>query len=369
MRWYSVHRPSFIHPAVIKYIKEVWRFNKKPILVVLDPQGSVVSPNALDMMWVWGRLAFPFTSMTEEALWKEATWGLELLVHDIDQHVINWIMEERFICLYGGEDIEWIRKFTTTTRAVAQEAGIPFEMVYVGKSKHKDQVGRNISVITMEKLSHCWPDLTSIWFFWVRLESMWHSEMRLGSTIEKDHIMQEIMTMLTFDGSEQGWALISKGSTTMVKAKGDLFLECFQQYENVWKKFVDVKGEEAAEKKKESLRWWLKEEDEEPKKEKNHRLQATPLDTKSLYMRIQQHAIEGMLDELRHLIQKISCEISYKCSEGEDLDLTTVGLFKTLSSYSWDAKVVLALTAFAAPTESSGWCWISTVVITSWPKP
>ncbi|XP_043704887.1 protein SIEVE ELEMENT OCCLUSION B-like [Telopea speciosissima] len=241
MPWYSVHHPSLIDPAVVKYIKEMWNFNKKPILVVLDIQGRVVNPNALHMLWIWGSLAFPFTSMREEALWREETWRLELLVDGIDPHIFNWIVEERFICLYGGEDIDWIKKFTTTARAVAQAARIPLEMVYVGKSNPKDRVKRNINIITTEKLSHCWPDLTSIWFFWIRLESMWHSKMQHGKTIDNDRIMQGIMTMLTFDGSEQGWALISKGSANMVKAKGEMMLNCFQKYD-AWKENVDSKG-------------------------------------------------------------------------------------------------------------------------------
>ncbi|XP_043726165.1 protein SIEVE ELEMENT OCCLUSION B-like [Telopea speciosissima] len=243
MPWYSVHHPSLIDPAVIRYIKDVWHYNKKPILVVLDPQGRVVSPNALHMMWIWGSLAFPFTSMREEALWKEESWRLELLVDGIDQNILNWIMEDRFICLYGGEDMDWIKKFTTAARAVAQAARIPFEMVYVGKSNPRDKVRRNIQVITNEKLSSCWPDLTSIWFFWIRLESMWYSKMQHGKTIENDRIMQEIVTMLTFDGSEQGWALISKGSGigNMAKAKGEMILTCFQLYDK-WKDLIDSKG-------------------------------------------------------------------------------------------------------------------------------
>ncbi|XP_042496824.1 protein SIEVE ELEMENT OCCLUSION B-like [Macadamia integrifolia] len=241
MPWYSVHHPSLIDPAVVKYIKDMWHFNKKPILVVLDIQGRVVNPNALHMMWIWGSLAFPFTSMREEALWREETWRLELLVDGIDQHVLDWMVEERFICLYGGEDIDWIRKFTVAAKLVAQAARIPFEMIYVGKSNPRERVRRNISIITTEKLSHCWPDLTSIWFFWIRLESMWHSKMQHGKTIENDRIMQEIMTMLTFDGSEQGWALISKGSANMAKAKGDVILNCFLKYD-AWKENVDNKG-------------------------------------------------------------------------------------------------------------------------------
>jgi hypothetical protein len=69
----------------------VWHFRNKPILVVLDPQGKVVSPNALHMMWIWGSNAFPFTSLREESLWREETWRLELLVDGIDPVILNWV--------------------------------------------------------------------------------------------------------------------------------------------------------------------------------------------------------------------------------------------------------------------------------------
>ena len=41
------------------------------------------------------------------------------------------------------------------------------------------------------------------------------------------------------------------------------------------------------------------------------------------------------------------CQISYKCSTGENSHSTTVGILGMLSSYSWDSKVVIALAAFA----------------------
>ena len=50
MPWYSVYTPKHIDRAVIRFIKEVWHFRNKPILVVLDPQGKAVSPNAIHMM-------------------------------------------------------------------------------------------------------------------------------------------------------------------------------------------------------------------------------------------------------------------------------------------------------------------------------
>jgi len=59
--------------------------------VVLDPQGKVVCPNALYMMWIWESNAFPFTSLREESLWRDETWRLELLVDGIDPVILNWV--------------------------------------------------------------------------------------------------------------------------------------------------------------------------------------------------------------------------------------------------------------------------------------
>ncbi|GLU03178.1 hypothetical protein SLE2022_203930 [Rubroshorea leprosula] len=241
MPWFSVHHHSVIDPAVIRYIKEVWRFNKRPMLVVLDPQGKVVNTNAIHMIWIWGSPAYPFTSTREETLWKEESWKMELLADNIEPAIFNWIAEGKYICLYGGEDIEWIRKLIALAQAVAQAANIKLEMLYVGKSNPREKVRKNNTTIATEKLSHVFADVSLIWFFWVRLESMWHSKMQRGMTVENDPIMQEIMTMLSFDGSDQGWAVICHGSAEMTRAKGDTLVKSLNEF-NQWKEAVNQKG-------------------------------------------------------------------------------------------------------------------------------
>ncbi|KAJ6965627.1 protein SIEVE ELEMENT OCCLUSION B [Populus alba x Populus x berolinensis] len=54
-------------------------------------------------------------------------------------------------------------------------------------------------------------------------------------------------------------------------------------------------------------------------------------------------------DILKHATQQIdsSLTIAYKALDGTDAHATTVSLFNMLTSYSWDAKLVLTLTAFA----------------------
>ena len=91
MPWYTVQHPSLIGKPVVRFIKEKWHLKNKPILVVLDTQGKVVSHNAIHMMWIWVSNAFPFTRSREEELWRAETWRLELLVDEIDQTIIQWV--------------------------------------------------------------------------------------------------------------------------------------------------------------------------------------------------------------------------------------------------------------------------------------
>jgi len=91
----------------------VWNYTQKAILVALYPQGRLPSQNALHMIWIWGNLAFPFTSDKEESLWKQKIWSHELLVDGIDPAILDWMTEGKFKCLYGGKDLESIRHATT----------------------------------------------------------------------------------------------------------------------------------------------------------------------------------------------------------------------------------------------------------------
>ncbi|XP_022868771.1 protein SIEVE ELEMENT OCCLUSION B-like [Olea europaea var. sylvestris] len=241
MPWYSVDHPSLVDPVAIRYIREIWNFIHMPILVVLDPQGRVSNVNALPVMWIWGSLAFPFTKERELGLWRESTWNIDLLADSIDPRTQEWINDNKTICLYGGEDIDWIRKFTSTARSIANTLRFPLEMIYVGKSNPKDKVRRCHEIIDRERLSHIFSlkdYYDYVWYFWVRLGSMWNSKIQHGMTVETDKIMQEILTMLTYDGSEQGWAVFSRGKHDMTKGKGDILLTVFDNF-GKWGQRVD----------------------------------------------------------------------------------------------------------------------------------
>ncbi|CAL5421234.1 unnamed protein product [Camellia sinensis] len=142
---------------------------------------------------------------------------------------------EKYICLHGGEDLDWIRRFTNTAKAVAKATQIPLELLYVGKSNPGRKVVKINNVIMVENLSHTMPDLILIWHFWDRFESMWHSKKQYGKSVGNVPIMKEIKSILSFDKSDQGWAMISRGGPTeMAKAKGNTILKSLNQFEK-WK--------------------------------------------------------------------------------------------------------------------------------------
>ncbi|KAE8665879.1 hypothetical protein F3Y22_tig00112523pilonHSYRG00053 [Hibiscus syriacus] len=187
MPWYTVCHPSTIEPAVVKYTRKVWNFVKKPIVVRLDPQGKVTCLNALNMLWIWGNAAFPFTTEKEASLWKAESWTIELLIDGLEPNLFNW-------------DIEWIESFTSATKKTAHVLSIDVEMVYVGKNNAKERVKRIIGLINERQLSHTWEDTN------------------------------EVMTLLGYDGSEQGWSVFFSGSQ-MVRAKGDKTLNAIHSFE------------------------------------------------------------------------------------------------------------------------------------------
>ena len=88
--WCIVHKFSF--QLGIKYIKEEWQFKDKPIVVVMNSQGIVEHPNALPMITISGKKAFPFTSEKEQELSNEVNWFGNLIIPIIpkeNEEVLN----------------------------------------------------------------------------------------------------------------------------------------------------------------------------------------------------------------------------------------------------------------------------------------
>ncbi|KAK6160344.1 hypothetical protein DH2020_003725 [Rehmannia glutinosa] len=211
MPWYSVDHPSLVEPVAIRYIREVWKFSHMPMLVVLDPQGKPSNLDALPMMWIWGSNAFPFTKAREGALWGENDWNIELLADSIDPRIPEWGKQGDMPVWRRGHRLD--PKIHLVGPSSCQRTKNPLEMLYVGKRNPRDKVRRCHEVIDREQLSHIFSlkdYYDYVWYFWVRLWSMWNSKKHIGMTVENDRIMQEIMDALTFDSSEQGIIILGR---------------------------------------------------------------------------------------------------------------------------------------------------------------
>jgi hypothetical protein len=86
--WYIVQH--FSSTVGIKFIKEEWKFENRPIVVVMNPQGKVAHQNALHMIRVWGINAYPFTKEVEQHLLKESNW-IEYIMAGIHPSLQKWV--------------------------------------------------------------------------------------------------------------------------------------------------------------------------------------------------------------------------------------------------------------------------------------
>ncbi|XP_012472101.1 protein SIEVE ELEMENT OCCLUSION B [Gossypium raimondii] len=240
MSWYTVSHQFSIKPEVIKYIREVWGFVKKPIAVTLNQRGKVLCPNALNMMWMWGNLAFPFSSEKEESTWQDKAWTFELLVGRLEPNLSSWVSQEKVVCFYGGVKMEWIESFTTATKGVAKALDIGLEMVYVGKQNARERVKKITSLIIEKQLSRAW-QYDNVWCFWNLLENMLNSKVHQRKTNATDGIMQEVATMLGYDDSKNEWAVFFTGSGEMVCANGEKVLSCMKSFDQ-WGKLSKQRG-------------------------------------------------------------------------------------------------------------------------------
>lgn len=105
----------------------------------------------------------------------------------------------------------------------------------------KGSMRRVMATMAVEKLGHFWEDLTMVWFFWTRLESMLFSKIQLGRADDHhDPMMQQIKKLLSYD-RDGGWALLSKGSQVLVNGHGTTVLPTLLEYD-IWKEQVLIKG-------------------------------------------------------------------------------------------------------------------------------
>lgn len=156
---------------------------------------------------------------------------------------LQWqIKEGRIICLYGSNNLEWIREFTNLIKNITR-AGVSLELIYVGHSNLGGHVGDIVSAIAKEKLSG-YLSLTKMQFFWIRLKSMISSKSHLGirKDIQDDRVMKEITSLLSLDAREKGWAVMGEGSSIdIITLHGRKLIECLALFQ-IWGDHIEKVG-------------------------------------------------------------------------------------------------------------------------------
>ncbi|XWS34693.1 hypothetical protein CRYUN_Cryun21dG0059600 [Craigia yunnanensis] len=219
----------------MNFMKQERKYGDESIMVVLDSEGTITNLNALDMVFIWGSEAYPFSLSRENELWDGEHWTMQLMTNEIHPILTQWVEEGRNICIYGSENLDWIREFSAKMKEI-KDAGVQLEMIYVGKNNPNEHVKDNLITISREMHSNLL-SFTKVQFFWLRLESMRRSKSRLGNTASTDHILAGVLTLL-YNNDDNGWAVFGKGfSTDIVRVQGGEIIQClnlFRQWgENV----------------------------------------------------------------------------------------------------------------------------------------
>ncbi|KAL0327311.1 UNVERIFIED_CONTAM: E3 ubiquitin-protein ligase RGLG1 [Sesamum angustifolium] len=238
--WFSIRRPWSLNSTVVSYIRQEWNFNDDPIMVVLNENGMVTNLNAMDMVWIWGPKAFPFSNSREKELWEQENCMLDLIINGISPSLTQWVEEGKNICIYGSSDIHWIREFNASIKKI-KSAGIQLEVVYVGCKNPDENVTTIIDTIDQEKIC---TSLTfhKVQFFWLRLERI----KRLISAYQdhmtsSDKTSKELEEFLDFNRNEN-WAIIGQGSSTdVLKLDAEKLKECLDLLP-LWCKNVTTMG-------------------------------------------------------------------------------------------------------------------------------
>ncbi|XP_031091832.1 protein SIEVE ELEMENT OCCLUSION B-like isoform X1 [Ipomoea triloba] len=235
MPWLVVRKPQLLDGTIVKFIENGWEFKKRSIIVAFDRYGNIVNKNALPMILIWGsKGAYPFTDDKETELWKSQTWSLKLLLplpeftsetkdHEKITQLDQWIKDEKnYICMYGGKDIEWIKRFEARVGAIANDLSIPPD---------------NMKMLNLDSLSVAW-------ITWARIEAIFVSRSKQVNEQSDDPIKEGALTMCSFHWSRRGWAIISEcSSNSMAKALGNVMLNCLNKCKpEEWKKNGLVKS-------------------------------------------------------------------------------------------------------------------------------
>nr|GMC84928.1 protein SIEVE ELEMENT OCCLUSION B-like [Ipomoea batatas] len=253
-----------------------FQIGEEPILVSLDQQGRIVHTNMMHMIQTWSPGYIEDRELEVQAPnnilpfieneMKERSQGLNSLIFDIDEQISHLALEvdekiqawankinnkiyemienERYFFLYGGNNIKWVREFTSKVYEVSFKTQSNINLIYVGKNE------KVRASIDEEQMSYLLESPYDAWRFWTRLQSALLSRINYLNAANchgdecDDEIAQGFKKLLGYEckgATMEGWALLSKGQKVVVCGQGAKMLRVINEYEN-WKENMALKS-------------------------------------------------------------------------------------------------------------------------------
>ncbi|XP_051144247.1 protein SIEVE ELEMENT OCCLUSION C [Andrographis paniculata] len=222
--WFSSRRPWLLNLTVAKYIQREWKFEEEAIMVVLNENGMVSNTNAMDLVWIWGLEAFPFSSSREKEMWEQENWMQDLLV----AAGLGAEAVKNQVCICGSADIVWMREFAGMMKKAIKRGGrgrgrgSEVEVIYVGCRKAGEDVKAIIECIEEEELCRSLT-LRMVQLFWAKLESIRRRRGRFlvrGEGDDSGSIAAKLAELVEVE--ENGnWAVVMSRGADVVKLDDD----------------------------------------------------------------------------------------------------------------------------------------------------
>ncbi|PWA76815.1 protein SIEVE ELEMENT OCCLUSION C [Artemisia annua] len=238
--WLSIRQPWLLNSAIVQIIREEWKFEQEPLIVVLDPQGLVSNYNALDMVLIWGAKAFPFTDSREKELWEDEHWNVKLMLDGIDHFLMKTVELGQNVCICGSSNLEWIKEFESRIKKL-KNAGFQLQVIYVGSRNTSEKMQTTLSFFNKENSF----TPSKIRLFWLRLEKIKDSIVRVGQIqafANYENLLKQVSELLDTDDQNTIWAVFGCGSSEdYVKLEGNKITELFDLFP-VWAEKVAAYG-------------------------------------------------------------------------------------------------------------------------------
>nr|GMD13264.1 protein SIEVE ELEMENT OCCLUSION B-like [Ipomoea batatas] len=183
-----------------------------------------------------------YTTERETDLWKLEIWCTKLVLGGMEPE-IEWVDENKYIFLIGGNDLKWVKAFVSKVmQVVSLNPQLAIMISYIGSNM------KVASTILQDNICEALASPGDSWFVWARLRSTFLSRIKfLDQTFcdeDHDEIVEGLKKMLAYEAKDfagDGWAMLCKGNEIVVCDLGDKMLTVMNEFEK-WKESAIAKG-------------------------------------------------------------------------------------------------------------------------------